>query len=644
MQTSLQNAKLSWNDAGAPVSDSFEDVYFSNDNGLQETRYVFLKQNNLPERWLTHDRSVFVIAETGFGTGLNFLATWQAFRQQKQAAPETKVSRLHFISFEKFPLTRQDLQRVLCAWPELTEFSESLIAAYPAAIPGCQRLRFDQGSVILDLWFGDVNDLLPQVYSPHDGLVDAWYLDGFAPSKNPDMWSENLFTQLYRLIRPQGTLATFTAAGFVRRGLTAAGFEMAKMPGHGKKREMLFGRSQKTPRSPLSAPNSVAIVGGGIASAWLSYLLTQRGYQVVLFCADHDVAQAASGNPQGAIYPLLHKPTDLLSQFFSAAFHYCRQLIHEVHSQSPIAFDWCGVLLKAFDEKSSQRIGELLATHFPPELIHAVTDGALFPQGGWVIPDELTHTLFQLAAATGLLTQHFNCEITAIHEQQGSWCLSTAADESYLASVLILANGAEVSRYQQTQSLPITPFRGQISSIEAVTDKENATPVVCGDGYILPARNGQQVIGATYIRNDTDRSVRDSEHQENKVKMQRTLAVNSSSHRIIDGRAAIRGVTRNHFPVVGGLRSDAQLNNELTQHSSAGGLPDMTSNLLIFAGLGSRGLCSAPLAAEILISLLLQEPVPCSLDILRELDPQRRQLKPLWRKQYQKSVRSNTRI
>ena len=130
MQTSLQNAKLSWNEAGAPISDSFGDVYFSNDNGLQETRYVFLKQNKLQERWLNHDRDFFVIAETGFGTGLNFLATWQAFRHYRETTPEGNVSRLHFISFEKFPLTRQDLKQALMAWPELTSFSEQLVTAH----------------------------------------------------------------------------------------------------------------------------------------------------------------------------------------------------------------------------------------------------------------------------------------------------------------------------------------------------------------------------------------------------------------------------------------------------------------------------------------------------------------------------------
>lgn len=632
MQSSLQNAKLSWNEVGTPISDSFGDVYFSNDNGLQETRYVFLHQNKLPDRWLNHDRNLFVIAETGFGTGLNFLATWQAFRQYRETESEGNVSRLHFISFEKFPLTRQDLQQALMAWPELMPLSAQLITAYPAAVPGCQRLCFENGAVVLDLWLGDVNDLLPQVYSPVDGLVDAWYLDGFAPSKNPDMWTENLFTNLYRLIRPEGTLATFTAAGFVRRGLADAGFDMTKISGYGKKREMLTGRSQKTVKPAPSPVGSVAIVGGGIASACLSYLLTRRGYPVELFCADDQVAQAASGNPQGAIYPLLHKPADSLSQFFASAFHFGQQLIDEVNSQIPLTFGQCGVLLKAIDEKSARKINVLLEAGFPAELIQRAGEDALFPQGSWVVPSELTEVLFQLAAETGLLKRHFNCEITTLTKQQTQWSLISQSGEVWAASQVVLANGADIGHFTQTCELPVTPVRGQISLLDATTYSEISPHVVCGDGYIVPAQNGKQVIGATYVRNDKKRDVRPEEHQENKAKMQRTLSVDVSSCSVIDGRAAIRGVTRDHLPLAGGLRPEKTLQDELENMPVSGWLPHTDSGLFILAGLGSRGLCSAPLAAELVTALLLQEPLPCSLTVLRDLDPQRRWLKPQWRK------------
>jgi tRNA 5-methylaminomethyl-2-thiouridine biosynthesis bifunctional protein len=632
MLATLQNAKLSWNNAGMPISDSFEDIYFSNNNGLHETQYIFLKQNNLPERWLIHDRDFFVIAETGFGTGLNFLATWQAFRHFRDTHPEGKVTRLHFISFEKFPLTKLDLKQALAAWPELSLLSEQLISAYPYAVPGCQRLRFDDGSVVLDLWLGDANELLPQLYAPADGLADVWYLDGFAPSKNPDMWTASLFAHLYRLSRPLATLSTFTAAGFVRRGLTDAGFAMRKVAGHGQKRSILVGYSQK-PETNIDTPSvtSIAIVGGGIASACLTYLLTQRGYQVELFCADTDVAEGASGNPQGAIYPLLHQPDDLLSQFFIAAFQFCRQLLCDINSHTRFQHDWCGVLLKTIDEKSAQKHKAILDAGFPSELIEENAEGVLFPQGGWVVPAELVKTLFQLSSQKGLLKQHKNCEIVSLHKNDGQWVLKNKEGNVWSATKVVLANGVNVTMFEQTTSLPITPMRGQISTLQASEYDAISAHVVCGDGYIVPALDGQQVIGATYVRNDMARDIRESEHEENKAKMQRSVPQDVSTYTVTSGRASIRGVTRDHFPLIGGLRSAESLQTASAQMPKSGWLPETGSGLYILAGMGSRGLCSAPLSAEIAAALLLQEPLPCSLSTLRNIDPHRRELRRAWK-------------
>lgn len=225
-----------------PYSDAFDDIYFSTEDGLAETRYVFIQRNSLAQRWPEHDRTFFTVGETGFGTGLNFLATWQAFRLYKQQHPDGNTKQLHFISTEKYPLTPHDLQQALSSWPELAELGQLLTAAYHPTESGCLRLSFDQDTVILDLWLGDVLETLPELQIQEDGLVDAWFLDGFAPSKNPEMWCDALFQQLYRLGRPKSTLATFTCAGFVRRGLIAAGFLVEKCPGFGKKREMLTGQ------------------------------------------------------------------------------------------------------------------------------------------------------------------------------------------------------------------------------------------------------------------------------------------------------------------------------------------------------------------------------------------------------------------
>ncbi len=243
--THIQHAQLEWNDSGVPVSEQFDDVYFSNNNGLAETDYVFIQQNGLPMRWHDFKQQKFVVAETGFGTGLNFLALWRCFDAFRQANPQAQCQQLHFISFEKFPLKHNDLAKAHKVWEELSTWAEKLRSQYPHATAGCHRLSFDEERVILDLWFGDIKDTLPLVKTEANNRVDAWFLDGFAPSKNPEMWNQALFNNMSALANPECSVATFTAAGFVRRGLIEAGFNMAKVKGFAHKREMLAGTYPK---------------------------------------------------------------------------------------------------------------------------------------------------------------------------------------------------------------------------------------------------------------------------------------------------------------------------------------------------------------------------------------------------------------
>ncbi|HCX00504.1 MAG TPA: bifunctional tRNA (5-methylaminomethyl-2-thiouridine)(34)-methyltransferase MnmD/FAD-dependent 5-carboxymethylaminomethyl-2-thiouridine(34) oxidoreductase MnmC, partial [Pantoea sp.] len=291
----VEHAQLSWNEQGTPVSRAFDDVYFSNDNGLEETRYVFLGGNDLPERFTRHTRDLFIVAESGFGTGLNFLTLWQAFDAFQQAQPDAALQRLHFISFEKYPLTQADLAAAHQRWPELQPWASQLQREWPVALPGCQRLLFDGGRVTLDLWLGDINPLIETFDDSLFRQVDAWFLDGFAPAKNPDMWTPQLFSAMAKLARPDATFATFTAAGFVRRGLQEAGFEVTRRKGFGHKREMLCGVLRQAPDLPAAQPwyarpaaqeNEAAIVGGGVASAVLALALLRRGWRVTLYCAD----------------------------------------------------------------------------------------------------------------------------------------------------------------------------------------------------------------------------------------------------------------------------------------------------------------------------------------------------------------------
>jgi len=299
---SIKPVQLKWQD-GTPLSTQHEDYYFSLKNGLEETRYVYLAKNQLPQRWLRQttesENSPFTIVETGFGTGLNFLTAWQTW--QKLPKPKRTFS---FISIEKYPLTKEDLTRSLANWPELKTFSQKLINQYPYLVQGSHLLSFDHGQVKLQLIFGDVNSDL-DAYSFN---ADCWFLDGFSPNKNPSMWSDTLFKLMAKTSHSQTTFSSFSAAGVVRRGLANAGFEVKKSKGFGGKRDMIFGTFIKrdasahpkntqpnwsipTPNNQLKPANNSSInsntydaivIGAGLAGITTAASLTEKGLNVAL--------------------------------------------------------------------------------------------------------------------------------------------------------------------------------------------------------------------------------------------------------------------------------------------------------------------------------------------------------------------------
>jgi tRNA 5-methylaminomethyl-2-thiouridine biosynthesis bifunctional protein len=215
---------------GAPRSEIFGDVYFSATDGLAETKHVFLDGNNLPAAWA--GRADFTIAETGFGTGLNFLAAWKLFAETAELE-----QKLHFLSFEKYPLSEQQIEEYLQPWKD--EFPAELTRlehVYPDRLSGHHHIHVAE-NITLELHFADVNEAIETIEAP----VDAWFLDGFKPASNPEMWTDTVFQNVARMSRKGTTFATFTAAGFVKRGLEAAGFTVNKVPGFGTKRDMLTG-------------------------------------------------------------------------------------------------------------------------------------------------------------------------------------------------------------------------------------------------------------------------------------------------------------------------------------------------------------------------------------------------------------------
>lgn len=670
----IQTATLSWNEQGTPVSEQFGDIYFSNEDGLEETHYVFLKGNGFPERFIQHPWDNCIFAETGFGTGLNFLTLWRDFAQFKQQHASAKLQRLHYISFEKYPLQVADLAAAHDRWPELAFFAEQLRAQWPLPLAGCHRILLAQGSITLDLWFGDVNTLLPQLDASLNNQVDAWFLDGFAPAKNPDMWNDMLFNAMARMARPGGTFATFTAAGFVRRGLQQAGFDVAKVKGFGQKREMLTGRLPQSIGS-ASAPwyhrpaavrcDDIAIIGGGIVSALTALALLRRGAKVTLYCADAQPAQGASGNRQGALYPLLNGKDDALENFFTSAFTFARRQYDQLLAQG-IHFDhqWCGVNQLAFDEKSRGKIDKMLQISWPVSFAEAMSreqlsalagldcahDGIHYPAGGWLCPSDLTTALLLLAQQKGMAC-HYQHELSQLEHVDGQWQLSfqqlsaqpidsqqhdtqqplTAKQHA----TVVLATGHRLAEWQQTQHLPLSAVRGQVSHIPTTSVLSQLQQVLCYDGYLTPVNpaNQHHCIGASYQRGDIATDFRADEQQENRDRLLRCLPQVNWPHQVDisdnQARCGVRCAIRDHLPMVGAVPDYAatlaqyqDLPRKIQRGDEIAPAP-VWPELFMVGALGSRGLCSAPLVAEILAAQMFGEPQPLDAPTLAALNPNR---------------------
>ncbi len=651
-------ASIHFNDQGTPVASQFDDVYFSNDDGLAESEFVFLQHNGLPQRWQTMGNTRFVIGETGFGTGLNFLLSWQRF------LAETDCGRLHFISIEKFPLAPADLRDALSHWPQLASYSQQLIDQYPLPIPGCHRLTFAKGRVILDLWFGDIHEVLPAIHSRPEGLIDAFYLDGFAPSKNPDMWSDTLFNHMARLGKHQSSFSTFTAAGLVKRGLANVGYHVNKVDGFGRKRNMLCGTLDRSrvayqhhafERSNSSAaPERVAIIGAGLAGASVANALARQGVDCDVFFASPQPADGASGNLQGGFYPQLHIEPSIASQLQAHSFLFaCRRYQQLRATGYHFEGDFCGVIQTGFNEAQTARLTTLCSNgHWPNELVRLVTPqqatslagvhlpytGAYFRDGGWINPPSLVNALFEEAgqqASIQLFAQHQLLECC----YQNGWQLRFTQGQNRHYDLVIFATGAESNQFALLDPLPFTPVRGQVESVRASESSDRLNCVICHKGYFTPAWQGYHAMGSSYVKHDMSRAISDAESAFNLDTLRTSLsdAVWVNDIQICgQARASQRMTTPDHQPVMGAIADFAAQAKQYAMVAKSGGTesampPVNHPNAFVLSGLGSRGLCTAPLMAEALACQIMGKPLPLPSQLLDALNPNRFLIKQLKR-------------
>lgn len=624
----IKNAQLDWgetdNDQFSPRSIFFDDIYFSGD-GPEETEHVFLHGNGLPDRWRNYTR--IAIGELGFGTGLNFLAAWDQWRNTEKP----NDARLDFFSIEAFPLTPSDLSRAHQAWPTLAALSERLLKALPPPQPGFHQIELDH-HVTLTLFYGDVLDGLENA----EAKIDAWFLDGFSPAKNPAMWRDDVMAALGRLSNDGATLATFTVAGAVRRALSAAGFDVEKRPGHGRKREMLTGKLASQPKTPpkrkpwhmsdtslrLAPGARIAVIGGGIAGASLAYALTREGFAPIVYESDAP-ASGASGNPAGLIMPRLDVGDMPDGRFHVDAYVYTVQLLNRLQSQTKkTLFNPCGVVWHATKDEEKIRHQKLVARQpLPKDWFTEDHGGLVFPQAGVVQPCVFVASL--LGETPIRLTT-----VTRLNQKGKQWQVDCADGKTDTIDAVVIANGLGALKFQQARSLPLSGAAGQVDWFPEGEVPDQAH--VFGP-YVAPAPDGGVLIGATYapIAIGAEPAFTAEATQSNIAaikalmpELAQTLDPEKSRP-----RASIRCFTPDRMPIAGpvpdwGFYSGAY---DGIRHGRLEDYPagKMQPGLFILASLGSRGLVTAPLAAAMIAREMAGAPAPVESAVAEALHPAR---------------------
>ena len=632
---------------GTPLAPDFDDVYHPRHGALEQARHVFLAGNGLPARWRRRER--FVVLETGFGLGNNFLAAWSAWREDAE-----RCAHLHFISIESRPLVAAEFA-ALPRDPALAPLAAQLAAAWPPLTCNLHRLSFEAGRVQLLLAFGDVASWLPQI----DATVDTFFLDGFAPAKNPDMWEPRLFKAMARIAAPEATAATWSAARAVRDGLRSAGFDSVGAAGSGGKRDITVARfaPRHTPRAiprrrALVAPGRgerVVIVGGGLAGCAVAWALAEHGYKSLLFEHGSRIAGEGSGNAAGLFHGVVHRDDGRHARFNRAAALEARRQVAIAIAEHEVIGNTGGLLRL---ESRGVSVADMQATTarlgLPADYVRVVTPGQasalagvaigapawFYPGGGWVDPRGLARSF--LERAEGRLDLRLGVEVAALRRDlDGRWrLLDPAGDELASTTTVVLANAGGALELLGASEWPIARQRGQVSAVAAPPLPAATMPrlPIAGSGYVLPPNGGRLWFGATSQEDDDSMAVRGEDHRENVARLGRLLA-NAPDIDLepVDGRVSFRYSSIDRLPLVGAVPLSA-LGPELRAGlASAPGsvrpeqprFAPRVPGLFVFTALGSRGIGWSALGAQVLASAITGAPAPLEADLLDAIDPAR---------------------
>jgi len=622
----VNSLKLEFEGNKSPYSNNYGDIYFQPGIGLEEKEHVFLKGNQLPENW--QDRESFTIGETGFGTGINFLNTlkqWEKFRQPGQ--------QLDYISCELHPLNKNQLSQVLSPFYELRHYAKSLINIYPdILVYGFHRLHFEAYNTTLTLIFGNAADAFKHCHAE----IDAWFLDGFGPSKNPEMWSNQLFKAIANCSHIGSTLSTFTVARKIRDGLTEVGFEIKKTQGFGQKREMLTATMVKLNKLLEKQPwqhtykankhKTFTVIGAGIAGLTLAHKLHQAGKNVTLIDRHEKPCMEASGNPQAMIMPSFALNDSPESRFYMSAFlyairHYPKQFYHQT-----------GVNQLSVNQSNKNWQDKLLSKfELPRELLQITASGLLYPLAGWLDTQGHAQHLFNQ------LKKYNQAEVTHIQHINNQWHVYTDEKIILKTDVLIIANGIHCKKLLKNYELPIVPKHGQIGIFKTKNTNNKLKKyesIQLNKGYITPDWKGKQTLGATFDHLQPQKWYQPAQTTDDywrkNVELWKKTSFEKHLNKIDNHypRAGIRVTTPDHLPICGAIID--QNNFKKHYHDICHGkkwkqypIPKVIENLYLFTGLGSRGFTSAPILAEFLCNQILARPQVLPYNMQQNINPNR---------------------
>lgn len=607
MSRLLTQPEIDWKEDGTPIARAAGDIYFTAGDGLGETRAVFLAGCGLPEGW--SGRETFTIAETGFGTGLNFLAAWDLWRENRPSP----TAFLHFVSYEGFPLARDDAERALSAWPELAGLSERLIAVWPGPVRGVRHFIWPEDGVTLTLHLADIAESLPDsVYH-----ADAWFLDGFSPAKNEAMWAADLFKGVSERSVPGAPAATFTVAGAVRRGLADAGFSVAKAPGHGRKRERLEARLATPPAPdpdvfgltrPLPRANRIAILGAGIAGASAAHALKQLGADPVVFDPADGPASGGSGNPVGLVMPRLDAGDTAQARLLLDAYLAAR---HTYRGRPGVTETEVRQVPK--DEAETARFEKLLADPpLPLEDLEALAGGGLLHKRALIVePAKLIPSLLDG------VDQHYG----AMPDVDLAACTVNGTP----FDAIVLANGMAAGAL-----LPWLGLEARMGQVDFTEGPADAPPFAMASGTYALALGTLRLWGATFdkVASETAPFTSDAAREAN-LKGVETLSpywVRDTRRPDIASRASLRATTADRLPLIGAVPDhDAFLDTfgGMRKGRPADADAPLLDRVFVSSGFGARGFTWGPWAASVLAARLCGAPAPASRSALEAVAPAR---------------------